>query len=179
MADGCRARSVQPDFVVPSFYRIFREATDAGAPTARRARRAQLRRQPTAGGTTTTAVVPGDSWHLRTSGVAGFDNGTVNDLNLPVVEIGLRRVAVWGSDVIHARVAVLAAWQLGAMRARGRSNGAPAARIAGSVARDGTIVFTVRDASIADWDVCCVEAAAELPWIAVPALDAVLRREAA
>ncbi|MCB0146340.1 MAG: aminotransferase class V-fold PLP-dependent enzyme, partial [Caldilineaceae bacterium] len=81
-------RQVQPDFVPLSFYKIFGYPTGVGALLARRSTLAKLRRPWFAGGTITIASVQGDGWHSLIPGEAGFEDGTVNYLNLPAVEIG-------------------------------------------------------------------------------------------
>ena len=156
-------RQVQPDFVPLSFYKMFGYPTGVGALIARRSRLAKLRRPWFAGGTITIASVQGAGWHSLIPGEAGFEDGTVNYLNLPAVEIGLRHVAAVGIDAIHARVAALTAWLLEAMHDLRHSNGAPIVQIYGPVAPDargGTIAFTVRDPAGADFDFRRVEAAA-------------------
>ena len=156
-------RQVQPDFVPLSFYKIFGYPTGVGALLARRSTLAKLRRPWFAGGTITIASVQGDGWHSLIPGEAGFEDGTVNYLNLPAVEIGLRHVAALGIDAIHARVAALTAWLLDAMSGLRHANGAPVVQIYGPVepvARGGTIAFTVRDPGGVDFDFRRVEAAA-------------------
>src|SRR5690606_12668196 len=109
------------------------------------------------------ASVQGDGWHSLIPGEAGFEDGTVNYLNLPAVEIGLRHVAALGIDAIHARVAALTAWLLDAMTGMRHANGASIVQIyapVGPVARGGTIALTVRDPGGVDFDFRRVEAAA-------------------
>ncbi len=156
-------RQIRPDFVPLSFYKIFGYPTGVGALLARRSKLAKLRRPWFAGGTITIASVQGDGWHSLIPGEAGFEDGTVNYLNLPAVEIGLRHIATLGIDTIHARVAALTAWLLDAMHDLRHTNGAPIVQIFGPVtpaARGGTIAFTVKDPSGADFDFRRVEAAA-------------------
>lgn len=154
---------IHPDFVPLSFYKIFGYPTGVGALIARRVALAKLRRPWFAGGTITIASVQGAGWHSLIPGEAGFEDGTVNYLNLPAVEIGLRHVTDVGIDAIHARVSALTEWLLAAMYELRHSNGAPVVQIYGPVepvARGGTIAFTVRDPAGADFDFRRVEAAA-------------------
>ena len=81
----------QPDFVPLSFYKMFGYPTGVGCLLARRPALAKLRRPWFAGGTITIASVLGDG-HYLVPGAAGFEDGTVNYLNLPAIEIGLRHL---------------------------------------------------------------------------------------
>ena len=78
-----------PDFVDISFYKIFGYPTGTGCLLARKAALQKLRRPWYAGGTITFSSVIGDG-HYLTPGPAGFEDGTVNYLSLPAVELGLQ-----------------------------------------------------------------------------------------
>ncbi len=141
-------RALKPDFVPLSFYKIFGYPTGVGALLARRAALARLERPWFAGGTITIASVQGEGWHYLVPGEAGFEDGTVNYLNLPAVEIGLRYVEAVGLERIHARVTLLAGWLLESMQGLRHRNGAPQVRIygpTGSEGRGGTIAFAFLD----------------------------------
>jgi selenocysteine lyase/cysteine desulfurase len=43
---------------------------------------------------------------------AGFEDGTINFLGLPAVEIGLRYLSHVGIDAVHGRVQALTGWLL-------------------------------------------------------------------
>src|SRR5215469_13941738 len=97
-----------PDFVPLSFYKIFGFPTGAGCLLVRKAALAKLRRPWFSGGTNTfTSVIaadaPGFGFYLS-PGEAGFEDGTVNYLLLPAVEMGLRYIDSIGIEVIHERV---------------------------------------------------------------------------
>src|SRR5439155_16446331 len=64
-------------------------------------------------------------------GAAHFEDGTVNFLNLPAVEIGLHLLGQIGIETIHARVEMLAISLLDALGSLRHANGAPAATIYG------------------------------------------------
>jgi molybdenum cofactor sulfurtransferase len=91
----------QPDFVAVSFYKMFGYPTGLGALIARRRTLERLRRPWFSGGTVVAANVQGDLV-VPHSGHAGFEDGTVDYLGIPAVEIGLRRRA-------HLRAAHLGA----------------------------------------------------------------------
>ena len=138
----------QPDFVPLSFYKIFGYPTGVGCLIARKAALAKLRRPWFAGGTITITSVQGEGWHYLVEGEAGFEDGTVNYLNLPAVEIGLRHIAAIGIETIHQRVTCLTGWLLDSMQALRHSNGAPLIQIYGPASknqRGGTIAFNLFD----------------------------------
>ena len=84
-----------PDFVPLSFYKMFGYPTGMGCLLARQAALEKLVRPWYAGGTITISSVQGDG-HYLVPGEAGFEDGTVNYLNIPAVEIGLRHLASVG-----------------------------------------------------------------------------------
>jgi len=139
--------AVQPDFVTLSFYKIFGYPTGVGALIARREALAKLRRPWFAGGTITVASVQGDRYYLH-SGAEGFEDGTLNYLTLPAVEIGLRHIQRIGYDAIHTRVSCLTGWLLQQLHDLNHSNGLPVVKIYGPLdtnARGGTITMNFYD----------------------------------
>lgn len=137
-----------PDFVSLSFYKIFGYPTGIGALIARKDALRCLQRPWFAGGTITVTSVQGAGWHYLIEGHPAFEDGTVNYLSIPAVEIGLRHIESVGIDVIHNRVAALTGWLLKAMRNLKHDNGAPLVHIHGPLStekRGGTIAFCVDD----------------------------------
>src|SRR5258706_160669 len=114
----------QPDFVTLSFYKIFGYPTGVGCLLARKDALALLHRPWFAGGTITVASVQGDSYYLHDGGEA-FEDGTVNYLALPAVELGLRAIPGIGLETIHTRVMCLVVWLLGEPLPLRHSQGAP------------------------------------------------------
>src|SRR5581483_6453678 len=96
----------RPDFVCLSFYKLFGWPTGVGALIARREALAKLERPWFSGGTIVAAFVQRE-YYQSAPGAAHFEDGTVNYLSLPAVEIGLRHIARIGIETIHARVAAL------------------------------------------------------------------------
>jgi selenocysteine lyase/cysteine desulfurase len=119
-----------PDFVVVSFYKMFGWPTGVGALIARREAIAKLERPWFSGGTIVAAFVQRE-WYQSAPGAAHFEDGTVDFLNLPAVEIGLRFLERVGLDDVHARVETLGAALLEALLALRHGNGAPAATVYG------------------------------------------------
>jgi molybdenum cofactor sulfurtransferase len=111
-----------PDFVDISFYKIFGYPTGTGCLLARKSETHKLRRPWYSGGTITfSSVVAGD--HYLTPGPAGFEDGTVNYLSLPAVEIGLKWIESIGIDLIHSRVMCLTGWLIDQLLGIRHSNG--------------------------------------------------------
>jgi molybdenum cofactor sulfurtransferase len=143
-----------PDFVPLSFYKLFGYPTGVGCLLARKSALARLRHPWFAGGTITLSSVlaadaPGSGFYL-TPGEAGFEDGTVNYLMLPAVEIGLRYLDAIGIETIHERVGCLTGWLLDQLLALRHSNGQPVVRIYGPATterRGGTIAFNCCDPS--------------------------------
>ena len=119
-----------PDFVALSFYKMFGWPTGVGALLARREALQRLDRPWFSGGTIVAAFVQRE-WYQSAPGAAHFEDGTVNFLNLPAVEIGLRLLERVGIEAIHDRVETLGSSLLETLDALRHSNGTPAATIYG------------------------------------------------
>jgi selenocysteine lyase/cysteine desulfurase len=134
---------VKADFISLSFYKIF----GVGALIAKRSALAKLKRPWFAGGTITVASVQGDKYFLHV-GPEGFEDGTLNYLTLPAVEIGLRHIRQIGYATIHTRVSCLTGWLLEKLHALKHSNGKPVVTIYGPLdteRRGGTITLNFFD----------------------------------
>jgi molybdenum cofactor sulfurtransferase len=118
------------DFVSISFYKIFGYPTGVGALLARRETLKKLRRPWFAGGTITVASVQGDKYYLAEA-PAAFEDGTLDYLNIPAVEIGLKHIQSVGYETIHERVRCLSGWLLDNLSVMKHANGAPLVRIYG------------------------------------------------
>jgi selenocysteine lyase/cysteine desulfurase len=119
-----------PDFVALSFYKMFGWPTGVGCLLARRDALAKLERPWFSGGTIVAAFVQRE-WYQSAPGAAHFEDGTVNFLNLPAVEIGLRLLDRIGIETIHTRVEALGSTLLDALASLRHSDGSPAATIYG------------------------------------------------
>ena len=136
-----------PDFVTLSFYKIFGYPTGVGALLARKSALAKLHRPWFAGGTISVASVQSARHYLH-EGSEGFEDGTLNYLALPAIEIGLRHIANIGLETIHTRVHCLTSWLLDRLTALRHSNGAPLLHVYGPITihrRGGTITFNFYD----------------------------------
>jgi selenocysteine lyase/cysteine desulfurase len=138
---------VQPDFVVVSFYKMFGYPTGVGALLVRRSVLGKLHRPWFAGGTVNFASVQGQG-HVLSQGEAAFEDGTLNYLAIPAIEIGLRHLESIGIEKISERVRGLTGWVLEELLALWHSNGHAMVRIYGPTttqARGGTITLNMYD----------------------------------
>jgi molybdenum cofactor sulfurtransferase len=132
-----------PDFVALSFYKMFGWPTGIGCLLARRDKLAKLERPWFSGGTIVAAFVQRE-YYQSAPGAPHFEDGTVNYLNIPAVEIGLRFLDGIGLETIHARVGALGAQLIDALETLRHTNGGPAATIYGPRSwerRGATIAF--------------------------------------
>ncbi len=127
---------VKPDFVPISFYKIFGYPTGLGALIARKEALAKLHRPWFAGGTITVASVQGDKYYLA-DGAPAFEDGTLDYLNIPAIEIGLKYIESIGYDVIHERVHCLTGWLLDNLTRMKHSTGEPLVRVYGPTNTEG------------------------------------------
>jgi len=131
----------KPDFVPLSFYKMFGYPTGVGILLARKNAVSKLHRSWFAGGTTTVTSVRGEKYYPADA-PACFEDGTVDFLSIPAVEIGLRHLKSIGIDVIHDRVASLTGWLLDTLSELQHKNGTHLIKIYGPLttnARGGTI----------------------------------------
>ena len=137
-----------PDFVPLSFYKIFGYPTGIGCLLARKVALSKLVRPWFAGGTLWAASLRADAYRLLEGLPEAFEDGTLNYLGLPAVEIGLRHIQSIGIDTIHERVLCLTGWLLEQLRALRHASGRPATEIYGPpdcTDRGGTIAFNFLD----------------------------------
>jgi molybdenum cofactor sulfurtransferase len=132
-----------PDYVAVSFYKMFGWPTGVGCLLARREALSKLERPWFSGGTIVAAFVQ-RQYYQSAPGAAHFEDGTVNYLSLPAIEIGLRHLERFGIETVHTRVATLGAWLLDALGSLAHGDGSPAATVYGPRSWEGrgaTIAF--------------------------------------
>jgi len=140
-------KALQPDFVAVSFYKMFGYPTGVGALLIRRSAFQKLERPWFAGGTVNFASVQAQA-HVLAPGEASLEDGTLNYLSIPAVEIGLRHLQAIGMDIIGERVRCLTGWMLEKLLAMRHGNGHPMVRIYGPAttdARGGTVTLNLYD----------------------------------
>jgi len=133
----------KPDFVPLSFYKMFGYPTGIGALLARKEKINAMQRSWFAGGTTSVASVRGEK-HYPADAPARFEDGTIDYLNIPAVEIGLRHMRSIGYEIIHKRVSTLTGWLLDALQNLHHKNGNPLVKIYGPLStekRGGTVTI--------------------------------------
>lgn len=148
-----------PDFVDLSFYKMFGYPTGTGCLIARKAALGKLHRPWYSGGTISfSSVVAFD--HYLTPGPAGFEDGTVNYLNIPAIALGLRHIESIGIDLIHTRVACLTGWLIDRLLSLHHANGRPLIRLYGPANTDrrgGTVQVNFFDSEGDMFDCTAVE----------------------
>jgi molybdenum cofactor sulfurtransferase len=143
-----------PDFVPISFYKMFGYPTGLGCLLARKSALVKLHRPWFAGGTIWGISVQGDG-HVMLEDGEGYEDGTINYLGLPAIEIGLKYLDSISIETIHERVMCLTSWLLENLLATRHSNGTPLVQVYGPhdcQMRGGTIAlnFLNPDGSIVD-----------------------------
>eukprot|EP00658_Telonema_sp_P-2_P073518 TRINITY_DN625_c0_g1_i3.p1 TRINITY_DN625_c0_g1~~TRINITY_DN625_c0_g1_i3.p1 ORF type:complete len:512 (+),score=91.94 TRINITY_DN625_c0_g1_i3:187-1722(+) len=140
-------RRFKPDFMPVSFYKMFGYPTGVGALVAKTAKLGKLERTWYPGGTVIhCSKLVGRCY--RSPGAAGFEDGTVNYLAIPAVEIGLRHLERIGMRVIHDRTMALTGWLLGEMAALKHNNGVSVIKVYGprtTECRGSSVAFNVFD----------------------------------
>lgn len=145
----------KPDFVSVSFYKMFGYPTGVGCLIVRTESLQRLRRPWFAGGTVDVSSVAARA-HVMRRDEAAFEDGTVDYLSIPAVEIGLRLMDEVGVETIETRVRCLTGWLLETMPTLRHANGAPLVRVHGPKgpdARGGTVSFTLLDPDGTAFDV--------------------------
>ena len=137
-----------------SFYKMFGYPTGLGALLARRDALARLKRPWFSGGTVVAANIQGEMV-VPLTGHALFEDGSVNYLGIPAIEIGLQHIERIGIGTISQRVELLGTWLIGALEGLRHSDGSTAARIYGPTTwdrRGATISFNFLhpDGSVVD-----------------------------
>ena len=140
-------RAVSPDFVVMSFYKMFGYPTGVGCLLVRNEALKSLRRPWFGGGTVNFATVQG-RMHVLSSGEAGFEDGTLNYLSIPAVEIGLKHLQQVGMETIQTRIHCLTGWLITQLLSLRHSNGRPMVRLYGPadmIERGATVTLNLYD----------------------------------
>lgn len=136
-----------PDFVPISFYKMFGYPTGIGALLIRKDALAKLKRPWFAGGTIVAASVRTEQYFLA-QGAEGFEDGTLNYLMLPAIDIGLSHLESIRMEIIHSRVECLVGWLIDELTTLKHSNGQPSVSLYGprdTKKRGATIAFNLFD----------------------------------
>jgi molybdenum cofactor sulfurtransferase len=136
-----------PEFVAVSFYKIFGYPTGLGCLLVKRDVFNELVRPWFAGGTITIVSVQGDSFYYDKNN-ARFEDGTINYLDIPAIETGLKHIESIGIDTISRRVECLTGWAIEELLKLKHQNGNPLVKIYGprnTDSRGGTIAMNFFD----------------------------------
>jgi len=134
-----------PDFVAVSWYKALGYPTGIGSLIVRHDALARLRRPWFAGGTIGVVSVA-EPRHTLAPGVTGFEDGTIDYLGIPAIEIGLRHLESVGIETIGGRVRHLTEMMLDGLTGLRHANGAPRVHVYGPLDgqdRGGTIAFNL------------------------------------
>ncbi len=137
----------QPDFVTVSFYKIFGYPTGIGALLIKKDSFDILNKPWFAGGTVTFAAV-NESFHSLKNNYERFEDGTINYLGIPAVQIGLEYIQRIGISTINTRVHCLTGWLLDQLQSFKHDNGNPVVNVIGPkdlASRGGTIILNFCD----------------------------------
>lgn len=137
----------KPDFVSISFYKIFGYPTGIGCLLIKKSVICKMKRPWFAGGTIELASVRGDG-HFFAGNEVGFEDGTINFLNIPAIEMGLRFIKGIGINKIQDRIGSLAEWTLNQIRDLKHDNGTKLIDFYGTTdfsKRGATLTFNVCD----------------------------------
>jgi molybdenum cofactor sulfurtransferase len=136
-----------PDFVPISFYKMFGYPTGVGCLLVRKQALQKLHRPWFAGGAIWAASVESEQVFMA-EGESAFEDGTLNYLSLPAIEIGLHFLEEMQIDAIHTRVMSLAGWLLDILGKLHHANGLPLVQIYGprdTLMRGATIALNFLD----------------------------------
>lgn len=142
-------REVKPDFACVSFYKMFGYPTGVGALLARRDALLKLHRPWFGGGTVRFVSATGRVQMLYGTG-RGFEDGTLNFLDIAAVASGLDFMDGVGVEAVNDHVMGLTGRLLDAVAGLRHSDGSPMVRVYGpccTEGRGGTVAFNVLDAS--------------------------------
>ena len=152
----------RPDFMAVSWYKALGYPTGIGSLIARHEALARLERPWFAGGTIGIASVA-EPRHTLAPGLTGFEDGTIDFLGLPAIEMGLRHLETVGVEAVHDHVQGLTRRLLAGLASLRHANGAPRIRLYGppdDTDRGGTVAFNLLDADGSLVDFRAVEARA-------------------
>ncbi len=138
---------IKPEFVTLSFYKMFGYPTGLGALLIRKSVLGKLHRPWFAGGTVNFASVQAGG-HYLSPNEAAFEDGTVNYLNIPAIQIGLAHLQKAGMDTIGERVRCLTGWLIEQLLGVVHENGRPMIRLYGPTTTDmrgGTVTLNFYD----------------------------------
>lgn len=140
---------VKPNFVCASFYKIFGYPTGLGCLLVRKDSFTKLEKKWFAGGTVSFVSVNVDGYYLINNHER-FENGTINYLEIPAIENGLKFIESIGIDRINLRVKELTQYLIDQLKDLKHDNGVHLLKIFGPSTlenRGGNIILNFYDAA--------------------------------
>jgi len=159
----------KPEFVTVSFYKIFGYPTGLGCLLVKKSAFDELVRPWFAGGTITIVSVQGDGYYYDKNN-AKFEDGTINYLDIPAIEIGLKHIESVGINTISKRIECLTGWTMDSLWQLRHDNGLPLIKIYGpknTFMRGGTLALNFFDKNGALFNFMEVEALANKQMISL------------
>lgn len=161
----------KPEFVSVSFYKIFGYPTGLGCLLIKKSIIEKLHRPWFAGGTIELASVQGDG-HFFADDEAAFEDGTINFLSIPAIEMGLKYIESIGIDNIQKRTRALAQWTLDELLPLKHENGVSLIDLYGTSDLDhrgATLTFNIVNQEGKTWFFEDIEALANKEMLSVRA----------
>lgn len=140
-------QTVKPDFVSISFYKMFGYPTGIGCLLIKNDKIKKLHRPWFAGGTVSFVSVMEQGFSFAEF-ESQFEDGTINYLNIPAVEIGLKWLESIGIQTIQKRITILTDYLIQSLSSLKHKNGKPLVQIYGPgniINRGGTVIMNLFD----------------------------------
>jgi selenocysteine lyase/cysteine desulfurase len=130
-------KKYRPDFVSISFYKIFGYPTGLGCLLVKKSSFDKLKKRWFAGGTVNlaSAIAP---FHFLNDNHERFENGTINYLDIPALEIGLDYIETIGIQRLNERIESLMNYLFKNLKQMKHSNGTDQLEIFGHPERKNT-----------------------------------------
>ncbi|KAI3015392.1 hypothetical protein CBS147347_11199 [Aspergillus niger] len=141
-------KNPQPEFIMVSWYKLFGYPTGLGCLIARRDALSRLSRPWFSGGSVKMVGVQ-LPWHVMAAEEVGFEDGTLNFLSIPDVQVGLEWLGRMNMTLVSTRVRCLTGWFLQRLLNLGHSDGSSMAEVYGPTDlthRGGIVCFNFLDA---------------------------------
>ncbi|EHA21854.1 hypothetical protein CBS63078_10463 [Aspergillus niger] len=141
-------KNPQPEFIMVSWYKLFGYPTGLGCLIARRDALSRLSRPWFSGGSVKMVGVK-LPWHVMAADEVGFEDGTLNFLSIPDIQMGLEWLERMNMTLVSTRVRCLTGWFLQRLLDLGHSDGSPMAEVYGPTDlthRGGIVCFNFLDA---------------------------------
>ncbi|SHO62137.1 aminotransferase class V-fold PLP-dependent enzyme [Algoriphagus zhangzhouensis] len=137
----------QPEFVSISFYKIFGFPTGIGCLLVKKSAFEKLHKKWFAGGTVSLASANAP-YHFLAENHERYENGTLNYLDIPAINLGLRHMESIGMDRLKNRIESLSCYLFDRLESLKHSNGVKQVEIFGPKSREncgGNMIISFRN----------------------------------